>query len=284
MGISQNLPRCGRISYTNDLPVYTAIDEGVVTFPGVMIANVPTRLNQALLDGELDISPISSAFYAEHADELVLLPGVCIGAQDKVHSICLISALAPNEIAGKKVAVTRESATGRMLLQLICHRFYGFDPVLVESDDPYGQHLADGSPCLLIGDKAIDAAEQAPAQSVHDLGELWYRHTGLGMVFAVWAARERYAQDGVAELRSISRALVDSLDWGLENITHVAARAQASNARAEGFYSEYYRALRFRFDRNAQMFLERFIQSAHESGLLDRAPDLRFFDEAALHV
>jgi chorismate dehydratase len=279
-----DVPRCGRISYTNDLPVYTAIDDDAVQFPGIMVADVPASLNQALLEGRLDVSPISSAFYAEHADELVLLPDICIGAYDKVLSICCISTLEPKALAGRKIAATRESVTGRTLFQLICRRYYGFDPLMVESDDPFAQHLADATPCLLIGDKAIDAAEQVPFGSVHDIGELWHRHTGSGMVYAVWAARRDYARVAPADVSAVSGALRDSLDWGLENIHQVISHAQSMRPRADDFYEQYYRALRFRFDDQARTDLIGFMRAAHETDLLERIPDLQFFSEVAQHA
>ena len=66
--------RCGRINYTNDLPIYCAFDEGAIAFPGTLVADVPARLNAALLGGTLDLSPVSAYFYAAHADELALMP------------------------------------------------------------------------------------------------------------------------------------------------------------------------------------------------------------------
>lgn len=278
------LPRCGRIAYTNDLPVYAGIDHDVVQFPGTMLADVPAGLNEALIARDLDISPISSAFYAEHADALTLLPGVCIGARARVLSICCISARAPSALAGMPIAVTRESVTGKALLRVICRAYYGFDPVMFASDDPFGQHLADGSPCLLIGDKAIDAAEQAPPDSVHDLGELWNRLTGSGMVYAVWAARNEYVRSDLAEVRAVARALRLSLEWGLDNLDLVTKRAEALHPRAAGFYAEYYRALEFSFDAAARAALDTFIARAHAGGVLEHAPGLRFLDEVPQHV
>jgi chorismate dehydratase len=282
--MSHHPPRCGRIAYTNDLPVYAGIDHDVVQFPGSMVADVPANLNAALLEGRLDISPISSAFYAEHADALALLPGVCIGSRSRVVSICCISARAPSQLAGTPIAVTRESATGRALFQLICRAHYGFDPVMVPSDDPFGQHLADGSPCLVIGDKAIDAGEAAPPDSVHDLGTLWNELTGSGMVYAVWAARRDYLAQDADEVRAVARVLEMSLEWGLENLDLVIKRAEALHPRAPHFYADYYHALDFRFDDRAQAALADFIARAHAAQVLEHAPPLRFFDEVPQHV
>ena len=278
------LPRCGRIAYTNDLPVYDALDEGALSFPGVMEAATPAQLNQALLAERLDISPISSAFYAEHADEFELLPAICIGAHERVWSICCISDAGIEGLRERSVAVTSESATGRMLLRLICRKRYGFDLQIQDSDDPFARYQADGTPCLLIGDKAVDATEQAPAASVHDVGELWHGVSGSGMVYAVWAVRNDYAKRERARVTAVARALSDSLEWGLANLDRVIARAQGSHPRAAGFYQQYYRALRFHFDDEMRAALRLFIRHAHEAGLLAKAANPAFADEVTQHV
>jgi chorismate dehydratase len=281
--VSDRGPRCGRIAYTNDLPVYAAIDEGAVIFPGDMMAGVPAELNVALLNGDLDISPISSAFYAAYPDRFVLVPGICIGAAGPVHSIVCVSDVALEQLAGRTIATTRESATGRMLFRLICRRL-GFDPVLVESDDPLSRYQADATPCLLIGDKAIDAAQQAPMAAVHDLGERWFAMTGLGMVYAVWAAREDYAIAEPERVHAIADSLRMSLRWGLENMSRVIERAQTVLHRPAGFYETYYRALRFELDGDARAALTCFFEAAHAQGMIAAVPSLRFFEKAPLHV
>lgn len=280
---SGDTPRCGRICYTNDLPVYAAIDEDAVVFPGQMVEGVPSELNAALLAGDLDISPISSAFYAAHHERFVLLPGICIGAAGAVHSIVCISDTPLETLAKRTIATTRESATGRMLFRLICRRF-GFEPDLVESDDPFARYQKDGTPCLLIGDKAIDASQQAPMPSVHDLGRRWHELTGAGMVYAVWAARAEYAQRAPHDMRAIAASLSMSLGWGLDNMSKVIARAQSVLYRPAGFYEMYYRALRFKLDADARSALCGFFEAAYRHKMIPSAPGLRFFEEAPLHV
>jgi chorismate dehydratase len=278
------LPRCGRISYTNDLPVYCAIDDGALVFPGIVVADVPSELNKALLEGRLDISPISSALYAEHPDELLLLRELCVGASHEVRSIYCISAREPAMLAGKPIEVTSESLTARALLQIICRTWYGFDPILVESSDPLAAYLRDGSPCLLIGDKAVDASESVPPTNLFDLGSLWRKLTGTGMVFALWAVNAEYARTQPAATQAVADALVTSLHWGLENMDQVVRRAQTVHPHHEGFYPEYYRTLSFSFDADARKSLDTFFAKGKDAGVFKMAPPLRFFDQAATRV
>ena len=65
--------RLGRISYVNMAPVFHRLEYDVDEVVGV-----PTELNRMLLDGQIDIAPISSIEYARHADTLRLLPRLCV--------------------------------------------------------------------------------------------------------------------------------------------------------------------------------------------------------------
>ena len=270
--------RCGRISYTNDLPLYAAFDAGAVDFPGVLTTGVPAVLNRLMLAGELDCGPISSFFYGQHAGEFVLLPGVCIGSRREVRSIYCVSRIAPSELAGTPIAVTTESATGRALFEAICRTWFGFTPEYVESYDPLRDFRERGMPCLVIGDTAIDAYLAHPAQ-VFDLGTLWHGFTGANMVYAVWAVRREAARGDAHSAAAVAKALRAALEWGLSHIDRAAAAAQAAIPRPRGFYEDYYRALNFRFDEAAQDGLQGFFEACSSCGLLERAPRLEFLNE-----
>jgi len=276
--------RCGRISYTNDLPVYAAFDAGAVAFPGSLTSGVPTDLNRLLLAGTLSCGPVSSFFYAQHASEFLLLPGICIGSRREVRSIYCVSAKPPSSLAGVPIAVTRESATGRALFATICAKYYGFAPEYAESDDPFSAYAADGSPCILIGDKAIDAYLAAPRANTYDIGELWTDLSGHEMVYAVWAARRDVVTRERDAVDAARRALTLALDWGERNIGDVVRRAQTQIARPAGFYDAYYAALNFHFDLSAQTGLSAFFDAATASGLLASAPTLDFVQEVPTRV
>ena len=185
--------RSGRIIYTNDLPIYAAFDAGAVRYPGALIADVPSHLNAMLLDGRLDLSPISAFHWAKHADVLALLPELCIGARREVWSVVCVSRKPLAELAGVDIAVTVESASGRNLLRVLLERRYGIKANFIESTDPFAA-AAKGEPALLIGDRAIDAQQTFAPAHVHDLGLEWNEWTGNDMVFAVWAGAPRYAR------------------------------------------------------------------------------------------
>ena len=262
--------RSGRIIYTNDLPIYTAFDEGAVRYPGPLVADVPANLNTMLLDGRLDLSPISAFHWAKYATSLALLPELCIGARSDVWSVVCVSRVPLNELDGATVAVTRESATGRNLLRVLLERNFGVRATFVESDDPFTL-AANGQPALLIGDRAIDARQTFTPAHVHDLGSYWHAWTGLDMVFAVWSVRRDVLARHPSEVRAAMDALVASQRWGAAHMDRVVASAQTTRKRPAGFYAAYYETLNFSFDARARAGLARYVEEVHALGAI---PDL----------
>jgi chorismate dehydratase len=261
------LLRSGRIIYTNDLPIYTAFDEGAVRYPGALLADVPAHLNAMLLDGRLDLSPISAFAWAAHVDQLALLPELCIGARTDVWSVVCVSPKGLCELDGATISVTRESATGRNLLRVLLERRYGIRATFVESDDPYGV-AANGGNALLIGDRAIDAQQTFTPAIVHDLGREWHAWTGLDMVFAVWAVRRDVLAHHPDKVQEALGALVAARRWGIAHPARVVAAAQATRARREGYYAAYYDTLNFSFDARARSGLARYCDELFALGAI----------------
>lgn len=263
--------RCGRIRYTNALPVYAAFDAGALSYPGSLHADVPSRLNAMLVAGELDLSPISAFAWARNAEQLVLLPDLCIGARDEVVSVVLVSAVPPALLDGATIYVTPDSESGRNLLRVLLERRYGVHPAY--ADEPNALERArSGEPAMLIGDEAIDAAQTLPAEQVYDLGRLWHEWSGRQTVFAVWAARRdafRRDPDGV---RACMRALTGGYAWSRAHFAEVVARAQRSVPRPSGFYERYYDKLNFAFDSAAQSGLAAFCSELFALGAIAAIP------------
>jgi chorismate dehydratase len=250
--------RLGRISYVNMAPVFFRVEADVDEVQGV-----PTELNRRLLDGELDTAPISSIEYARHADELRLLPRLCVASEGAVDSIQLVSKTPLEQV--RAVAVTPESATSVVLTKVL----------LPEAEHVPLELASDADAKLLIGDAALKSAFEDPTPH-YDLGRLWLERTGLPMVFAVWACPEPVA-GGLAELeeelvRSVLRARAEP-----ETLAYEASRRYGYPA---GFLARYFEKLRYRFGPRERAGLMSFLELAREVGELDEVPELRFVREA----
>ena len=263
--------KCGRIKYTNDLPVYAAFDAGAIEYPGRLHADVPARLNAMLLRGELDMSPISAFTWAANGRDFVLLPDLCIGAREEVVSVVLVSSVPPALLDGGPVYVSEESASGRYLLRIILERRYGVRAAFVDEPKPFAR-AAEGEPTLLIGDAAIDAIERFRAEVVYDLGRLWHEWRGQQTVFAVWAARRDVYASKSGAVHDCMHALTDSYTWSRAHADQVVELAQRTIARPPGFYETYFGKLNFMFHAAARNGLAAYCRELVAIGAIREIP------------
>ena len=247
--------RLGRISYVNMAPVFFRLEHDVEEVTGV-----PTELNRWLLDGELDIAPISSIEYARHADGLRLLPRLCVSSEGAVDSIQLVTRMPLGSV--RSVAVTPESATSVVLTRVLLP-----SAELLPLDEP-----ADAR--LLIGDAALKSAFEDPTPH-YDLGRLWLERTGLPMVFAVWAAPEPV----VPGLPELEHALVASVRVARAEPERLAYEASERYGYPAGFLARYFEKLRYSFGPRERAGLYTFLEMARDVGELHQVPELRFARE-----
>ena len=252
--------RLGRISYVNMAPVFHRLNAAVEEVQGV-----PTELNAMLLDGRLDLAPISSIEYARHAGSLRILPRMCVSSEGAVDSIQLVSRTPFPQI--RSIAVTPESATSVVLSKvLLPHAIHV--PLEEEADAK-----------LLIGDAALRSAFEDPTPH-YDLGKLWLDKTGLPMVFAVWAAPEPVA-DGVAELE---HSLVASVRLARAEPGVLAHEASDRYGYPAGYLARYFEKLRYSFGPRERAGLYTFFEMARDVGALEHVPELRFVSQSATRV
>jgi len=246
--------RVGRIGYVNMAPVFFRLDADVDEVVGV-----PTELNRWLIDGEIDVAPISSIEYARHAGQLRLLPRLCVSSEGAVESIQLITK-APLESV-RSVAVTPESATSVVLTKVLLPEAEHVPLELAEEADAK----------LLIGDAALKSAFEDPTPH-YDLGRLWLERTGLPMVFAVWAAPEPTHPD----LPELEDALVASVRAARAEPEQLAYESAARYGYPAGFLARYFEKLRYRFGPRERAGLYTFLEMARDVGELAEVPELRF--------
>jgi chorismate dehydratase len=244
--------RLGRISYVNMAPVFHRLEADVEEVSGV-----PTELARMLLAGEVDVAPIPSIEWARNADQLKVLPRLCVSSEGAVDSIQLVSPIPMERI--RSIAVTPESATSVVLARVL---FPDAEQV------PLG---VDADAKLLIGDSALRSAFEDPTPH-HDLGRLWTERTGLPMVFAVWACADP-VPEGIEELED---ALVASVRRARAEPDVLAREAMERYGYPAGFLARYFEKLRYRFGPRERAALFTFLELARDAGELERVPNLRF--------
>ncbi len=217
----------GIIDYLNVEPLYFRLQERLADKPVRFRRGVPTELNRALREGEIDLAPVSAITAARMAHQVAILPDLSIATLGAVKTVLLFSWMAdPRELNDCRIALSDESATSVELVKILASHFWRITPRYATEPQDLEQMMRRSSAALLIGDDAL--VESAHRREVRgrgqpyafDLGDEWLKWTGLPFVFALWAAR-REALPALAELE-ILPALYDSKAEGLDHIPEIA--------------------------------------------------------------
>jgi chorismate dehydratase len=227
----------GAPKYINTLPLFLALQNGSVPFNATYTFDVPTRINERLLAGKLDIGLISSACFLKNENTLSCITSFGIGAKEKVMSVMLFTRHPPHLLDGKKIAVTRESETSSLLLQVLAHHFWHITPTYVPLEETH--ELPDAF--LLIGDKAL--VFQHPEYFAIDLAKEWFYHTTTPFTFALFASSKKMYEPKLEE--ALEQALSQALTWSQQNETHIVDEAAKRTGRNKEELYDYFCHLSF---------------------------------------
>ncbi|MEO3945206.1 menaquinone biosynthesis protein [Gorillibacterium sp. CAU 1737] len=272
--------KIGRILYTNVWPIFHHFPEERFAGKIELLTEVPSSLNRAMAEGTIDMGPISSFAYGEHAHEYVLFPDLSVSAFGPVNSILLFHRKPLEDIAaGGRIMLPNTSAASVALLRILMAKRFGGNPDY-RYDEPHLSCLRpDEDAALLIGDDAIRASWDHPGFEVTDLGALWREWTGQWMSFAVWAVREDAARRHEELLAEVYRAFQESKRRGLAAPKEMIQHAIHTVGGDEAYWHSYFAGLSFDFGEEQHRGLQLYYDYAYELGLLKRPAAIRFWQD-----
>ncbi|USG63514.1 menaquinone biosynthesis protein [Brevibacillus ruminantium] len=272
--------RIGQILYTNTLPVYFHFDQAHFEDRIAFIRQVPAQLNEAMARGEIDVGPISSFSYAEHAAEYLVLPDLSVSAKGRVGSIFLFSKKPIEELDGARIALTNTSATSINLLKVILQKFYGHHVSYVTQAPVLAEMMKDADGALLIGDDAIMAIRQRVPYMIYDLGELWNRFTGYSMTFALWAVRKAVLAEHTDLLSEVHDAFMESKKQFHQNPEPLIEYVHNHYGGEKADWRQYFQGLQHVFGDEQRAGLEYYFRCAAEQGLLPEPVKVNVWERA----
>ncbi|MGC2062024.1 MAG: menaquinone biosynthesis protein [Thermodesulfovibrionales bacterium] len=268
--------RIGRIAYTNLFPIFYGLQRKQNVAAYEFIDGVPSELNRKIRDGEIDISPSSSIEYLKNRSHYRLIEGHSISSFGPVGSVLLFSKQPIETLEGRTVLTSPQSETSVALLSIILKKFYGIDAKLIsapESGTKSGTKSAAAAmraheAWLLIGDDAMKEALLWPQDKIYDLGDLWYRHTGLPAVFALWIARNTCCEQKPELLRQFMRDLEESKSAAPGSLREIAGHSWLRHIIPVEELVAYWEGISYDFLDEHRKGLELFRSYAEELGLI----------------
>jgi len=265
----------GYIDYLNCYPFYYHMFEKKPLKSIRIIPGLPSELNRMMKDKMLDLSPVSSATYADIKNDVLLLPEFCLSSVGYVGSVILCSNFPIEALNNKKVGLSGASYTSRVLLKILLEKFYGIEPYYLQAGSR--PDLTDHDAALLIGNDAMmDSINQAPYK--YDLGELWLQKTGFPVVFAVFAVRKNVVKDNLPGLMAVINSYRSSLQCLVQEKESVIKRAGQKYPDILYDINGYYDTLQFEFTDSLKIALKYYLSAAEELNLLQKVESLNFFE------
>jgi chorismate dehydratase len=271
-------PKVGHIEFLNCLPLYYGLVKSHALLDIELIKGTPTELNNLLLSGKLDISPISSIEYARHHDSLLLFPDFTVSSDGEVKSILLMSRFPIEQLSGKKIALTGTSATSQVLLKLILKHGYGIEPEYFVCPPDLNRMLDTADAALLIGDIALKCYITAKDFYKYDLGIEWKKLTGKKMVYAVWAINRTFAETKSELCENVFETFRKSMDYSLKHLPEIIDYAVKWEPFSPSFLMDYFKSLRFDFGDDCQEGLLYFYKLASEIEEFQKVMQLEYIN------
>ena len=201
----------GSVPYLNAKPLIAWFQSPEGKRSGVeVVYDVPSRLARMVEAGEVACAMASSVELFRHADWKAV-QGIAIASTGTVLSVRLFSKVPVDRI--RSLALDTSSLTSSALVQVLFARWWQVSPRYIPLPPDLDRMLEQADAALLIGDKGMLACSEG--LFVTDLGEEWYRWTGLPFVWALWLGRAE----------NITPPLVDCLhrarEWGLAHLESI---------------------------------------------------------------
>ncbi|MCH7231341.1 menaquinone biosynthesis protein [Glycomyces sp. L485] len=239
-------PRVGHIAFLNCLPIYWGLARSGALLDVDLHRAPPDELSRRLVEGDLDIGPITLVEYLRHADELLLVPDIAVAADGPVLSVNLVSKAPIDDLpTTAKVSLASTSRTGVLLGRMLLEQRHGLTPEFATAPPDLDSALDGADAAVLIGDEALRVHHDPRGHHVLDLAAAWKEWTGLPMVFAVWAVRREYAEANPGLVKDVHLAFCESVRRCREEIDEVVASAARWEPFEPAALAEYFERLQF---------------------------------------
>jgi len=274
-----NPVRIGMVNYINTAPIYEEWQCMPIDTSWQVTTAPPSTLNRMLAADELDLGMVSCYEYAVRPDRYRILADLSISANGPVGSVFLFSRVPPEELTGRLVLLTGQSATSVALVKVVLEDFYHIKPGYAVGDilttNGYGQEV---SAILAIGDDAIRLNMGNSYPYKLDLAETWRENTSLPFVFAVFAVREEFVRSAPDTLAAVRQTLITCRKRGRDRLREICRLvAPRIPMEIDACYA-YLQKIQHNLGPGHQQALEKFFTYLIERGEADKnALPLKFF-------
>jgi len=260
--------RIGRFSYSNLFPIFYMIEREADCSAYEFIEGVPSYLNREIREGRIDVSPSSSIEYLRNTGRYDLIEGHSISSRGPVGSIFLFSKRPIGALDNITVFTSSQSETSVALIHIILKKFLKIECTFVSTPEPIEKVMGHGEACMLIGDDALRESLKWPGLQIYDIGDLWYTHTGLPSVFALWIVRKECCKERRELIDRFIRDLDAAKVSALRNLGTVAEASPLRSSLSKEELVSYWRGISYDLGEDHRRGLDLFRRYAEDLGII----------------
>lgn len=257
-------PRISASSYTNTAPLVWSFLYGKLHGDVELIMDTaPARSAELLMQDRVDAALVPVIAY-QMIDDVRIIPDICVGARERVRSVCLVTNGDDLEKA-RTVSLDTSSRTSVALTKIVFREFLGFEPEWRDATPNIDAMLSHSDCALIIGDPALMIDETRYRK--FDLAELWNAHTGLGFVFAMWMTRRDSCPIDLAAARDEGLAHIDEI------VSNYEPQITIGRVELTAYLSQN---ISYSVDDTMRRGMELYFDLAQKNGLIEKNRPLRF--------
>lgn len=209
--------------------------------------DIPALGGKKILENKVDIALAPVAVLSKISD-YKLLSDYCIGAENKVHSVCLFSDVPLDKI--QNIYLDHHSMTSVMLLRILLKEYWNLSPQIIDAKPGYLELIKHNTAGLAIGDKSFPLHHRY--EYVYDLAETWHTYMQLPFVFAAWMTRKKIPDE-------FEKLLNQALAFGLNHLNEVIAENATTSLTKNELLTYYTQFISYQFSEKKKEALHVFL-------------------------
>lgn len=169
--------------------------------------DIPSVCASKLLSGEVDLGLVPVAIIPK-LKEAHILSDYCIGANEKVKSVLLVSEVPLSEITS--IILDYQSRTSVKLCELLAKNYWKIKVDYQAADEGYEEKITGTTAGVIIGDRTFHLNGRYSYQ--YDLAEQWHLWQKLPFVFAAWVSNKPLDSNFINDFNAVLKFGIDNID------------------------------------------------------------------------
>ncbi|MGI8618572.1 MAG: menaquinone biosynthesis family protein [Gemmatimonadaceae bacterium] len=265
---------------SDDAFMFYALAEGLIDTGGIKyvheLQDIET-LNQRAIRGELEVTAVSIHAYAYIADRYALLPHGCSMGDQYGPRLVGKRALTAEQLAGKRVATPGPLTTATLALRLFQPKVQTVHMAFDRVEDAVLAGEVDAGMIIHEGQLTY---QTRGLQLIADMGEWWFRETGLPLPLGGNVVRKDLGPDLI---RTVSSHLRESIAYALEHrggaLDHAMQYARGlDRSTADEFVGMYVNQWTLDYGATGREAVRVLLDRGHEAGIIRSPVVVEFAD------